>query len=116
MSMRGGFPRAYTPVKTRSAECDVISYLTAAWRYSPVDGPVTLQITFYVPLPKSTSKRKANDLIASGVVKRPDLDNYVKLVCDAANGVLWNDDSQIWSLQAKKVYSSTGRIELDMFW
>jgi Holliday junction resolvase RusA-like endonuclease len=32
-----------------------------------------------------------------------DLDNYVKLTCDALNGVAWEDDRQIVRLMAVKV-------------
>lgn len=34
---------------------------------------------------------------------RPDLDNLVKLILDAANGVLWADDSQVVHLEAEKI-------------
>lgn len=39
-------------------------------------------------------------------VKRPDVDNLEKLVLDCGNGILWNDDSQIVDIQAKKGFSN----------
>lgn len=33
--------------------------------------------------------------------RRKDLDNLVKLVWDAANGVIWEDDSQVYELYVK---------------
>lgn len=35
----------------------------------------------------------------------PDVDNYAKLVMDACNGILWDDDAQIVALFAQKVDS-----------
>jgi len=36
---------------------------------------------------------------------KPDLDNLVKFVLDACNGILWSDDSIVVELIARKVYS-----------
>jgi len=44
----------------------------------------------------------AGDLEHTG---KPDLDNLAKLVLDAANGILWDDDSQIIKLHLSKMYS-----------
>lgn len=38
--------------------------------------------------------------------KRPDVDNLAKLVLDAGNGVLYEDDSQVCDLHIQKVYGS----------
>ena len=39
-------------------------------------------------------------------LKKPDIDNIVKVVADALNGVAYHDDTQIVMVVAKKVYSS----------
>lgn len=39
-------------------------------------------------------------------LKKPDIDNIVKVVADALNGVAYHDDTQIIMVVAKKVYSS----------
>jgi Holliday junction resolvase RusA-like endonuclease len=36
--------------------------------------------------------------------KKPDVDNCVKSVLDALNGIVWEDDAQIVSLLARKEY------------
>ena len=38
-------------------------------------------------------------------LKKPDIDNIVKVVADALNGVAYHDDTQIVMVVAKKVYS-----------
>jgi Holliday junction resolvase RusA-like endonuclease len=45
-------------------------------------------------------------------VKRPDLDNIVKAITDGMNGVVYEDDSQIVSLHATKVYGTDAMVEV----
>ena len=48
------------------------------------------------------------------MIKRPDVDNLLKLVCDALNGVAWKDDSDIASTFAVKGYSEVPRTEIEI--
>ena len=43
--------------------------------------------------------------------KKPDIDNLVKFVLDAANGVLFKDDSQVVRVLATKMYDDRGDFE-----
>lgn len=87
--------RAYTPRPTADAE----SAIKAAWRACPdAPGaplpafvPVEVHVTVRRRLPKGTPKR----VVARRDLQRPDADNYLKLVCDALNGVAWHDDAQV---------------------
>lgn len=63
-------------------------------------GPVTVRITFELPRPKSMPKRVEHH------VKKPDIDKLARGSLDAMKGVLWNDDSQVVELVARKVYAS----------
>lgn len=83
-------------------------------RYFESDIPVTLQITAKFLPPKSTSKRKREQML-SGVIlplKKPDMDNIVKVVADALNGAAYHDDTQIAFIQARKVYSEMEGLEI----
>ena len=40
---------------------------------------------------------------------KPDLDNVVKLILDAINGIVFADDKQVVSISASKAYSDTPR-------
>lgn len=103
--------RAYTPAKTASAERLVADWLMTM-RFSddyrrPLRGPIVIEVHSYMPIPASWSKAK-KDTANAGKLKhtsRPDIDNLAKLVLDAANGVLWEDDSQIVSMKLTKEYS-----------
>lgn len=74
----------------------------------PVKGPITVELWFEMPIPASMSKRDRRALNNfRGHQKKPDLDNLIKHVLDAANGVLFVDDRQIWCLISAKKYSDT---------
>ena len=44
----------------------------------------------------------------------PDLDNYVKLLLDALNGLIWEDDRYIIEMHSAK-YFTTGEPKLELF-
>lgn len=45
-------------------------------------------------------------------LKKPDMDNIVKVVADALNGVAYHDDVQIALVQAKKCYSAVEGLDV----
>lgn len=71
------------------------------------DGPLEITITFYMYIP--VLKRK--QLLGKPHAARCDLDNLIKYVLDAANGILYHDDAQIAVIHAKKVYDMHPRTE-----
>ena len=67
-------------------------------------GALSVELYFYLPIPKSTSKKQREKMFY--VTKKPDIDNLAKAVLDAINYTnLWEDDSNIASLKAVKAYS-----------
>jgi Holliday junction resolvase RusA-like endonuclease len=46
--------------------------------------------------------------------KRPDLDNYLKMVLDALQGVVYVDDSQIVYMISSKIYSERPGIRIEV--
>lgn len=72
------------------------------------DAPIDIIITAFLGIPKSASKRKQM-LMTSGALfplKKPDLDNMMKIVCDALNGIAYKDDVQIVNAKICKRWSS----------
>ena len=68
---------------------------------------VQMQITAYFEIPKSASK-KDKYLMYDGTLyptKKPDADNIAKAVCDALNGILYKDDTQVCALTVFKAYT-----------
>jgi len=65
-----------------------------------IEGPVKLNVGFILPRPKSLPKKVQWHL------KKPDLDKLVRSVCDSLTGIMWQDDSQIVTIQATKSYAA----------
>lgn len=60
----------------------------------PWDTEVQLQIIFYCRRPQTVPK--------NGYIPAKDIDNYIKAVLDALNGVLYVDDRQVTRITAEK--------------
>ncbi len=72
-----------------------------------MEGALGLNLVLTFTKPK-TSKRKYPSV-------RPDLDNYCKMICDSANGILYKDDAQICQINIMKCYGETDSIKLVIF-
>ena len=45
---------------------------------------------------------------------KPDIDNVVKVVCDALNSVAYHDDTQVIRVVAEKVYSDEPKLVIEI--
>jgi len=77
--------------------------MIAKTKIKPSNAPITMQIDFFFKYPKSWSKKRVAG--TKYHISRPDLDNLQKGVKDALNGIAYKDDSQVWSIIARKQYS-----------
>lgn len=84
---------------------------------NPITGAVDLWVRFFMPIPKSTSKKNRESMNLGLIrhTKKPDLDNLVKFVKDCLNGLVWKDDSQVCRLEAVKMYGENPRTEIRIF-
>ncbi len=71
----------------------------------PLSGPLKLTVLCVFTRPK-TGKPRAHH------VTKPDLDNLVKFIADAGNGLLWEDDRQIVQIRAVKIYHKEAKTVL----
>lgn len=108
LSKKNGFARAYTPSKTRNAENTLRKLAKKQWTSPALTGALSIAINFYVPIKKKKLWGMPHD-------KRPDLDNYIKLLLDAIQGIVFNDDGQIAHIDARKTYAEKGSIELFIY-
>ena len=74
--------------------------LRSAYSGKPLENSLSVTLHFYKPT-KITAKNYG------------DVDNLAKAVLDAANGILWLDDSQIVELHGYK-HKGTGKIEIEV--
>lgn len=74
----------------------------------------TVRWCFYMPIPKSFNqfKKNASKWGINEHISKPDLSNMVKFYEDAANGIIWKDDSQISHCSIEKMYSDNPRTEI----
>jgi Holliday junction resolvase RusA-like endonuclease len=80
----------------------------------PLTGPVELNLTFYMPMPKDWSEKKRQRMEGQLHTKRPDRDNLEKGVCDSFNKIVWKDDGQVCTGTTIKRYSRDPRIEVEV--
>jgi len=79
----------------------------------PATKAVGVNAIFYMPIPESWSQKKKKAAVGQYVTKKPDVDNLVKGLFDAANGILWADDNLVAKCSAVKIYSDDPRIEIE---
>lgn len=97
---RHGMKRVYTPVKTKIARREVVqAYRSAQLTDAVHAGPVRMKVTI------EHAAAKGEAWPGRFCRKKPDLDNVLKLVADALNGVAYLDDAQIIEMRAEKGYA-----------
>ena len=106
---------AFTPQATRDYENLIAESFKAAGG-ELFDGYVCVNISAFYKIPQATTKVKRG-MIERGFLKpavKPDIDNVLKVVLDALNGVAYKDDSRVVSVTARKVYSFEPKIVIEM--
>ncbi len=98
---QGGMVRTYTPTKTLEAQ-DFIKarlhkHITDAF---PANIPVRLSATFYRTKSRYLPKKEQLPF------RKPDLDNFLKLLLDSIDKVLVADDAQITTISVRKRWST----------
>lgn len=72
----------------------------------PLEGPLSLDVTFYLSVAERTGKSKKLLLDQQPACKLPDLDNLLKTVGDCAQYAgIYRNDLQICVIRAKKIYT-----------
>lgn len=111
----GGHTTLRTPAKTVSYE-NLVGW-TAAQAMAGLalmDGPVKAALTLQLQIPASWSQKKQRAALAGAIrpTTKPDVDNVVKAIFDAINGVVWKDDVQVVLLTVAKVYSHAPGVQV----
>jgi len=113
-TLKTGF--SYTPKETVQYENLVKTCCQTVMSCPPMQEMVQVGVLAYYPIPKSASKKKRADMESGKLrpIVKPDLDNIMKVVCDALNQIAYRDDSQIVAAYLAKMYSGTPRVEVEI--
>jgi Holliday junction resolvase RusA-like endonuclease len=103
----------FTPKRTREYERAIKEMAEVFVMEPPVDFPVAFTVLITHKVAKSWPDWKAN-LAQANLISpnRGDLDNKVKAISDALNGIVFLDDVQICWLKAEMRYGSKELIEV----
>lgn len=113
--MRGNRPIAFNPHKDKK---NWFRLQISQQFNSVLEFPIELDIVFYMPIPKSSSKKKKNDMSSGKTkhIKKPDIDNLVILTLNCMTGIVYRDDSQVYKIVADKRYDENPRTEIVVKW
>lgn len=105
--------KAYTPTNTKNYEYFLRHFFIREYpNFKTIESRVKVTIIAYFDVPKSTSKRKAEEMLQGNIspTKKPDADNIIKIVLDAMNKFAFKDDTQVTKLEIEKKYDRIPRI------
>lgn len=97
-----------TPANTISYENWIKACYLKRFPQTKFVPPIKLEVNAYFVVPKSYTKKKRALCLENSAQPtcKPDMDNIVKAVADALNGVAYADDSGITELVVRKRYGS----------
>lgn len=106
----------YTPKKTADYETMIKQAFMIANGTPILEGEIKMRLEFFFPITKSTRKRDIDVMLAGDIrpAKKPDIDNLMKAVCDALNGVAYKDDAQIVDIEVAKYYDVEPRVDIEI--
>lgn len=79
-----------------------------------LEGQIKLTVLFEMPMLKSWSNPQKSRMLKAYHSKKPDIDNLLKTVLDAANGHVWKDDGQIVEIHSSKRYAEVPKIKIKL--
>ncbi len=111
---RGNFVGTYNSQETEEGRW--LHSAQSQVEYKVIVFPIQVIMDFYLPIPKSTSKKKRQEMLIGNErpVKKPDIDNLEKFCLDCLNGVAWDDDCQVVKMVSEKHYSDNPRTEIEI--
>ena len=106
---------AYTPKKTAQYE-EIIRWhaIKEMGNRVPFDAAVVIVVIFCFSPPKSWTRKKKEEVISnhSFHAVKPDVDNLLKAVKDALNGIVYKDDKLVCQAIVSKQYAQIPSIHI----
>lgn len=106
----------YTPVKTKNFEKLIANeYIKQSNNYIFDKVPIKVSVIIEKNIPKSATKKHRAELLSQKWnITKPDIDNCLKSILDALNGIAYQDDNQVSSITACKINSTRNFITIKM--
>ncbi len=103
-----GHGHPFTQDVTRAFEDEVKVLMQSQREADLITGPCTVSLSFFFA---TKDKKKWG----TPKTTRGDIDNLLKGIFDAGNGITWQDDALIWRLtDVRKVWAERGHIHLEV--
>lgn len=82
-------------------------------KFNP-DEEIEIDIKACYNMPKSASSRVRNAMLNGKIQpkKKPDIDNIIKIICDALNGIAYRDDAQVVKVTCVKEYGNIPQVDV----
>lgn len=103
----------YTSKNTKEYEDLVRQYFLIKYpRYVPFENRVSAKILACFKVPKSASKKNRENMLNGTItpIKKPDIDNIVKVILDSLNTIAFKDDTQVTKLEIEKIYGEEEKV------
>lgn len=109
---------AYTDSETRAYENKIIAYYRQqlhGYRWSD-EAFISIEVTAVLPIPKRATQAARAGMQTGRILpsRKPDVDNVLKVVLDALNGVAYKDDARVVAVSAKKIYGVAPKLIVEM--
>ena len=123
-TIRGNHASVYESSQDRASKHNIQLYAAEAMRaegyaLAKPDGMgITVKAEVFVRVPSSMSKKKRVDALAGWIKpqRKPDLDNVLKALLDAMNGVVYGDDVQVAKVVASRHYAEAWGLKVTVIW
>lgn len=105
-----GKPRLYTPPDTAAYERLIAIQAKRAMEGRQIfDEAMRVDIGINHAIPASWSRKKKQEAMADIIrpTVKPDIDNVIKVIFDAMNGIVWRDDVLVSDLSVSRMYAWT---------
>ena len=104
--------RIYTPNATHKYEKKVKE---AYGDNPPFSGFIKIKITFLFKIPKSYNQKQRSAALEGNLrPTKADIDNYIKSILDGLNGIAYEDDRYVYSIEAEKKFAEESKTIIEI--
>ena len=123
-TIRGGYASIYDSPEDKANKHNIQLYASEAMRAigsnliaSPKKG-ISVEILCYLKVPETMSKKRKEMAYRGEIrpLRKPDLDNVMKAVLDACNGIVWVDDKEVTEAMICRYYSDRPKLVVMVRW